>query len=52
LAQPSRKQKGRFKLLKAFDKKRGFDVSKIRNTPIKRKGAQPPMKKEVLMFQK
>jgi hypothetical protein len=30
------------------DEKRGFDVSKIRNTPLKRKVAQPPMKKKRL----
>jgi hypothetical protein len=35
-----------------FDEKSGFDVLKIRNTTLKRKGAQPPMKKEASMFQK
>jgi hypothetical protein len=30
----------------------GFGVSKIRNTPLKKGGAQLPMKKEVSTFQK
>jgi hypothetical protein len=33
----------------ASDEKGGFGVSKIRNTTLK-KGAQPPMKKEVPTF--
>jgi hypothetical protein len=36
----------------ASDKKRGFGVSKIRNTPLKRKWAQLPTEKEPLVFQK
>jgi hypothetical protein len=35
----------------ASDEKRGFGVSKIRNTPLK-KGIQPPMRKEHSVFQK
>jgi hypothetical protein len=34
----------------ASDEKGGFGVSKIRNTTLKRKEAQPPMKKEVSTF--
>jgi hypothetical protein len=34
----------------ASHEKRGFRVSKIRSIPPKRKGAQPPTKKEVPTF--
>jgi hypothetical protein len=34
------------------DEKEGFIISNIRNTPLKEKGQNPPMRKEATMFHK